>query len=255
MNIKMIVSDLDGTLLRNDKSISNYTISMLSNCQLKDIKVVFATARSTQAAAKFLDMFTPDIFIGYGGALAYANEKIISRFDIPADISFQLINDCLKEPEITSILAINESVALTNRLDTLDTESSHYKYTDFTVKNNLSYLKISLIASNPGIVERIALKYPMCDILRYTGEDLYRFANCNAVKWNAVNAVADRYNINTDMIVAFGDDINDLEMLQHCGTGVAVANAIDEVKAAADYICDTNENDGVAKWLEERILI
>ncbi|MCL2814410.1 MAG: HAD family hydrolase [Oscillospiraceae bacterium] len=255
MNIKMIVTDLDNTLLRRDKSISNYTISILSNCQTKGIRVVFATARSTQAASKFLDMFTPDIFIGYGGALAFAYDKIINRFDIPSDISFQLISDCLKEPEITSILAINESVALTSRLDTLDSESSHYKYTDFTIKNNLSYLKISLVAANPNIVERIALNYPMCDMLRYTGEDLYRFANRNAVKWNAVNAVAEYCNINKDMIVAFGDDMNDLEMLKNCGIGVAVANAIDEVKAAADYICDSNENDGVAKWLEERILL
>ncbi|MCL2815898.1 MAG: HAD family hydrolase [Oscillospiraceae bacterium] len=255
MNIKMIVTDLDNTLLRSDKSISDYTVSILSSCQAKDIKVVFATARSTQASSKFFEMFTPDIFIGYGGALAYANEKVINRFDISADISFQLINDCLKEPEITSILAINESAAFTNRLDTLDSESSHYKYTDFTVKNNQSYLKISLRAANPGIVERIALNYPMCDMLRYTGEDLYRFANRSAVKWNAVNAVADYYNINTDMIAAFGDDINDLEMLKHCGIGIAVANAVDEVKAVADYICDTNDNDGAAKWLEEKILI
>ena len=54
--------------------------------------------------------------------------------------------------------------------------------------------------------------------------------------------------------VAFGDDYNDIEMLRDCGIGVAVANAIPEVKTAADYICDTNDNDGVAKWLEERVL-
>ena len=43
-------------------------------------------------------------------------------------------------------------------------------------------------------------------------------------------------------------------MLRDCGIGVAVANAIDEVKAVADHICDTNDNDGVAKWLEENVL-
>jgi hydroxymethylpyrimidine pyrophosphatase-like HAD family hydrolase len=53
---------------------------------------------------------------------------------------------------------------------------------------------------------------------------------------------------------AFGDDYNDKEMLRDCGVGIAVANAIEEVKAVADYICDSNENDGVAKWLDERIL-
>ena len=255
MNFKMIVTDLDNTLIRSDRTISKYTVSVLKKCQAKKIKTVFATARSTQAASKFLDIFTPDIFIGYGGALSLAGNKVISRFDIPADISYQLINDCLREPEIKYVLAINESVAFTNRIDPADLDASHYKYTDFTVKNGLSYLKISPRSDNPEAVGRIAAKYPMCDMLRYTGEDIYRFANRNAVKWNAVKAAADYYDIDTDMIAAFGDDINDFEMLRDCGIGVAVANAIDEVKAAADYICDTNDNDGVAKWLEERILL
>jgi hydroxymethylpyrimidine pyrophosphatase-like HAD family hydrolase len=90
-------------------------------------------------------------------------------------------------------------------------------------------------------------------MLRYTGEDLYRFADRSAVKWNAVKAVAEHYCIYTGNIAAFGDDINDLEMIRNCGIGVAVENAVDEVKAAARYICDTNDSDGVAKWLEEHM--
>jgi len=254
MNIKMIVTDLDQTLLHKDKTITDYSIDILTCCRTAGIKIVYATARSTQASLNFFERFMPDIFIGYGGALALADKEVINRFDISADISYQLINECMREPDITSILAINENKAFTNRLDTLDSESSHYKYTDFTVKNNQNYLKISLVAVNPEIVERIASKYPMLDMLRYTGENLYRFANRNAVKWDAVKAVAEHYNINTNMLVAFGDDINDLEMIKNCGIGVAVANAIDEVKAIADYICDTNDNDGVAKWLEENVL-
>ena len=53
---------------------------------------------------------------------------------------------------------------------------------------------------------------------------------------------------------AFGDDVNDVEMVRNCGTGVAVDNAIDAVKAAAKYACGNNEDDGVAKWLEQHIL-
>jgi len=253
--LKMIITDLDKTLLRSDSYISEYTISTLKKCQSKGIKVAFATARSTQSSSRFIDQFAPDIFIGYGGALALHGDEVIHRFDIPADISFKLINECLQTPEISSILAINESVALTGNCSELNmTDSSHYKYFDFTQKNNLSYMKISLIATNPDVVERIALNYPMCDLLRYTGEDLYRFANRNAVKWSAVKAVAKHYNISTDTIVAFGDDKNDLEMIQNSGIGVAVENAIDEVKAVAKYICETNDNDGVANWIEKHIL-
>lgn len=76
----------------------------------------------------------------------------------------------------------------------------------------------------------------------------------NATKWNAINAVTARFKISTLDITAFGDDINDIEMLRKCGIGIAVANALEEAKAAADYICDTNDNDGVAKWIEENVL-
>ena len=252
---KIIVTDLDNTLLRSDKHISGYTISTLKRCRSKDIKIIFATARSTQAASRILKQFMPDVFIGYGGALVQAGDKVIHRFDIPADVSSQLINECLQTPEITSILAINESVALTNNVLVLqEKDSSHYKYFDFAKGNNLSYLKISLVSTYPGIIEGIAANYPMCDMLRYTGEDLYRFANRDALKWNAVKAVAGYYNVGTDMFAAFGDDVNDLEMLEKCGIGVAVENAVDSVKAVAAYICGANDDDGVAKWLEERIL-
>ena len=253
--VRMIITDLDNTLLRNDKSISGHTIEVLKKCQSKGIKVVFATARSTQASSSILDQFAPDVFIGYGGALVLAGKDVIHRIDIPAEISSRLIRECLAAPEVVSILAINESVALTNNCSELAANGfSHYQYTDFSGTHDNRYLKITLDASSPAAVEKIAANYPMCDMLRYTGEDLYRFANRDAVKWNAVKAMAEYYKVSTDEFVAFGDDKNDLEMLANCGTGVAVENAINEVKAVAKYICGSNENDGVAKWLEDNLL-
>ena len=52
-----------------------------------------------------------------------------------------------------------------------------------------------------------------------------------------------------DQIISFGDNKNDIGMIQYAGVGVAVANAVDELKAVADYITDTNENSGVGKAL------
>jgi len=49
--------------------------------------------------------------------------------------------------------------------------------------------------------------------------------------------------------------LNDIDLLQYCGVGVAMGNALPEVKAVADQICDSNENDGIAKWIEKNILI
>ncbi|MDE6673634.1 MAG: HAD hydrolase family protein [Acetatifactor sp.] len=61
-------------------------------------------------------------------------------------------------------------------------------------------------------------------------------------------------NLSLSDIVSFGDDINDMEMLQICGIGVAVSNAVMDVKAVADCVTLSNDEDGVADWLEKNIL-
>lgn len=252
---KLIVTDLDNTLLRSDKNISARNISVLQQCQAQGILIAFATARSKPAASRMLAQFMPDLLIVYGGALAVAGNQVIQRFDIRADISSSLINECLRTPEISSVLAINESVALTNNIRELEAaDYSHYRYSDFSDNADISYLKISVVASDHRTVEKIASHYPMCDLLRYTGEDLYRFANRDAVKWNAVKAVAAHYGFRSEEIVAFGDDVNDTDMIKNCGTGVAMQNAVESVKAVANCTCGSNNDDGVAEWLEQHIL-
>ena len=66
--IRLLVTDLDGTLLRPDKTISDYTVSVLQRCRNAGILTAFATARSLPSAAPYLSRFLPDVFIGYGGA-------------------------------------------------------------------------------------------------------------------------------------------------------------------------------------------
>jgi HAD superfamily hydrolase (TIGR01484 family) len=76
-----------------------------------------------------------------------------------------------------------------------------------------------------------------------------------ATKSNAILAIAQEFHISKNDIVAFGDDINDQEMFLTCGLSVAMNNAIDEIKEMADDICDSNDSDGVAKYLEKRICL
>ena len=65
----------------------------------------------------------------------------------------------------------------------------------------------------------------------------------------ALKRVADYYQIPKERIIAFGDESNDLEMIDYAGIGVAMGNAIDELKSVANYVTDTNENNGVANFL------
>lgn len=71
----------------------------------------------------------------------------------------------------------------------------------------------------------------------------------------AIRELAKILNISLDEIVAFGDDKNDMEMLKMCGIGVAVDNAISEVKDIADSVTLSNDEDGVAEWLAKNVLM
>ena len=253
--IRMIVTDLDGTLLRSDRTLSAHTVEVLRRCRARGIKTAVATARSAQAAEKFLAQCAPDAFIGYGGALVKSGGHILHRFEIPAERSDELTAACLALPDTSAVYASHETFAYTNdRAYTLLSDSAHYQACDFSPPLRLACLKISLINKNPASVAALAERFPELDMLRYSGENLYRFAHRKALKWDALAFLASHYGIAPADIAAFGDDVNDLGMLRGCGVGVAVANAIDEVKAAADQICGANDDDGVAKWIEENVL-
>ena len=78
--------------------------------------------------------------------------------------------------------------------------------------------------------------------------------NRSATKINGIRLLAEHFDIPMEQIAAFGDDYNDIEMLKACGVGIAVANALPDVRAAADHIALSNEEDGEARWIAENLL-
>ena len=89
----------------------------------------------------------------------------------------------------------------------------------------------------------------------YRGENWYAFLPEGAGKVQAIRELAKILDISSDDIVAFGDDINDIEMLKMCGTGVAVTNAVPDVQAIADSVTLSNDEDGVAEWIIQNVLM
>ncbi|MCL2056153.1 MAG: HAD family hydrolase [Oscillospiraceae bacterium] len=252
--IKMIVTDLDNTLLRSDKTISDFTAEVFARCREKGIITAFATARSQQAAARFIRQIEPDIFIGFGGALVLHKDKVIHKTGIPKEITRGLVKRFMSEPEIEAVYLSNENRALTNddEIFTSHSDWMHYERTDFSAVPDEVFLKISVACANPDVMARIADDYPLFEVLGFSGEGIFMFSNKTASKWVGVKAAGGYLRIPADEIAAFGDDYNDIGMLMGCGVGVAVENAIPQAKAAADYICGSCEEDGVAHWLAAR---
>ena len=89
--------------------------------------------------------------------------------------------------------------------------------------------------------------YPDLRAFPNNGEFWHQITHKSASKFNAITYLSKLTDIVPKDIIAFGDDFNDVEMLRECGIGVAVENAVADAKEKADYICGSNDDDGVAK--------
>ncbi len=254
--IKLIITDLDRTLLRTDKSISNYSLDVIRRCKEQGIYIAIATARSERAAAKYIELINPDIVISNGGALAKCKDEIIYKCMLSTKVSDSLIKDCVMSSNIGEITVETESRYYSNseELNKHGEDYTHAKYTDYSKPLSCMTYKITVEVLENSIAEKIASKYPECSFLIFVGENWCRFAHREATKINAINEIVKYLNINLEEIAAFGDDINDLGMIKHCGQGIAVSNAIKEILECASHITGSNDEDGVAAYIRENFL-
>lgn len=258
MPIQMIVTDLDRTLLRTDKSISEYTVQVLKRCQRQGILIAFASARSECTMARIAGRIAPDVMISSGGALARRGEQLLYRRILEKNLANSLLRRCLNELGLGYLTADTENGYVVNRPFDPDDPSwrdfAHGKVIDVTKGFDCGVFKLTAQLSDKNAAAQIAQAFDNINVLGYAGEDWYQFAHKDASKWKAARMAAKQLGIPIANITAFGDDRNDIELLRSCGTGVAVANALEEAKAAADFVCGSNDEDGVAKWLEAHVL-
>ena len=259
MSIKMIAVDLDETLLRSDKTISNFTAEILRICQQHGILIVFATARSESDCKQYIDVINPDAIISNRGAIVRVGNNIIHRVAIDVETTNKILRSCLKQPNVRYIYAYTDTGYFFNvpeaEHDPVNWgEYNHDRYTDFSQGLKCDAYKITVEICDGMTADAIASSFPTVDVIRFSGEPFYSFGNKSISKWEGIKILAAHLSINTKDILAFGDDYSDIDMLRECGIGVAVANAISEVKAVADYVCCENNRDGVAKWIKENAI-
>ena len=254
MPIKMIVTDLDGTLLRSDKTVSSYTESVFRRCHDVGIKIVFATARPVRAVNDLCLKIEKDAAVYHNGAVFEIENSVCGSIGIEQEVAKALLLKANRQfSDITISVEINDVLYSNFEVSGIWPGYSAV-ITDFTDLPDKQVDKIIFCTAEKGAVNEIN---KMLDDELYseiTENQILLVMNKNARKFTAIGKIAERFNISVSDVAAFGDDFNDVEMIRGCGTGVAVLNAIEEVKAAADYICDSNDNDGAAKWLEENVL-
>lgn len=253
-NISIILSDLDGTLFHNDKSISDYSKTMIAQAQNRGILFGVCTSRAKVNAAQFLGGIKPDVLITNGGGLVYYGEEKIYSCEFTVDEIRTLIKKTFEVCGPDATLSVDNDHGLyCNTKEELG--DKYWTYTDFfdfketamkMCVETLDLEKVEKIASSIGL-DKI-------DYLPFSDIPWYKLSKKGATKEKAIEVLCQHLKIGPAQIAAFGDDFNDIGMLELCGKGIAMENAIEQVKQIADEVCKSNEADGVAAWIKENLL-
>ena len=253
-NISIILSDLDGTLFRDDKSISDFTKEIIKCAQAKGILFGICTSRAKVNAIKFLDGINPDILITNGGGMVYYKEQKIYSCEFTVEEIRKLIAAAFEVfGKDIVISADNEHALYSNSKEELG--DKFWTYNDFSDFRE-PCMKMCIESLDKEKVEKVVsvIGLDQIDYLPFSDIPWYKLSKKGATKEKAITELCRHLNIPASKIAAFGDDFNDIGMLKLCGKGIAMENAIEEVKQAAGQVCASNENDGVAKWIKENLL-
>lgn len=250
--IKLVVTDLDETFLRGDKTISPRTREVFLRLREQGIKTVYATARGATAR----NMIPAELFDGWvnlNGALAYTQggTLVYSRL-IPLETCENWLTAADKA-EIRAAAEVGGKHYSNFEVSEVWPAIQNYEICRFSQLSGQAEKLYALVETEEQI-RCLENALPPETYQTVSRDGLAQVMHREAVKAKAVSALASYWGIGLEETAAFGDDRNDMDMLRACGCGVAMGNALEEVKRAADCICGTNEEDGLADWIERNIL-
>ncbi len=260
---KAVFLDMDGTLLRKDHTISDVTKKAIQDLLNKGIIIVPISARPLHGILPITQNVFPESIpvVSLNGGYILQNKEIICQTGIAASEA-ALIHHELKRYDVAVMYYCQmEWYATVDRAEV----KKEQRITKVKIKiqpfehsmNEWHAVKSGpnkiLIAGDKELI--IDIEKRLLDLHEgkfniYKSQPRYlEIMNLKASKARAVQFLAARYGIQQNQIIAIGDNYNDQGMIEYAGMGVAMGNAPDEIKAAANYVTDTNNNDGVAKAL------
>lgn len=267
MKYKILCSDLDGTLLSSKNDVSDSTISEISRIKRK-LKVVLVSARMPKAMTYLQERLgiVNEPIVCYNGALVLEGKNKI--FSTTIDL-------CLIEEIYLMTKELGINIGFYHGDDWYASENTNFiqkeiQYTKTspilmptsdTLKDwkerKLGAHKLMLMGKKKAldlIIGQIKKELGSKLILYRSNDILIEVAPQHTSKLLGIQNLL-KNDETLDDIIAFGDNFNDIEMLQGVGYGVAVGNARDEVKAISDYITLNNTEDGVAHFIRKYLSI
>ena len=275
MTYKMVCIDMDGTLLGKRKSISEESKKVIKKVNDKGVKVVVTTGRLYNNAAYYSDIIgASDAVIAGNGAVIREKRKdeIIYKSKIDSNICKELLRKAKECGVILHLHTLDRIITnsyFSNLIAKIVLPGRKYEdfpiHTETITNSNINEMlekydgKVTKCimfstSAEKAKVFRKEIENIEGIVCYLSGDKSIEINKCGVSKGNAVKALGEYYGIKKEEIICIGDNENDISMIEYAGLGIAMGNGIDKLKEKANYITDTNVNDGVRKALEKFIL-
>ena len=266
MKYQLLAADMDGTLLNDNYNISSRTQAAILKWAEAGLYFVPATGRPLCAMESISTLFSEDTpFIVYNGAMGIMHRSKEVLFSITLDPTLVPEIYCLgDERNLPVALWCQERLYANKNCDPIQ---FYQEATNAPAKIIDSPSKIDELALL-GVTKILWMDYPervlihQRDMQAHFGDrvnchatrpELFEFVAPNASKAVALEKIGVRLGVSREEIVAVGDGYNDLSMLEYAGFSIAMGNAPGDIKKVCDYVTLTNNEDGVAVWIEEAL--
>lgn len=264
LEYKLIVSDFDGTLLRTDDTVSARTKRAIADYKAMGGNFVICTGRMHRSIAVRL----PDAelsgrfpLMSYQGTLIRDSESNETLYSHPMDSSLaaEMIDFCLREGIYCQ--TYDEDNVYTEGLN--EYNKTYFDYNRVKpivvkslvreIENGLRPMKVLCmndLEQNEVAYRKLSERFGDRAQVMITARHLVEAVDENGGKGNGLRQAARILGVDMSSTVAVGDEMNDISMIRAAAVGVAMGNAKDSIKREANYVTDTNDDDGVAKLIE-----
>ena len=262
MDYKLIAMDLDDTLLNQDSIITPRSKEAISKAIKKGVIVTFATGRMFRATLPFAQEvgITSPLITYQGSLVKYADGREISHLPLAFDLAEEAVK-LIRPKGIHMNLYYSDDLYVFE----INKWAEHYSKMAKVPINILRSLEEKPISPTKIVLMGDQYELDLVDgklhaefgsfvNLTRAKPHLLEISHPEATKGMALKKLAESLNIERKEVMAFGDELNDLDMLQYAGYSVAVENANKRLKQIADKVALSNREDGVASTIEEMIL-
>lgn len=271
-DIKVIAMDLDGTALNHQKQLTERTRAAIQNAAKSGIQIVVATGRTFSSLAPEV-LAMPEITCAITSNGAVVNripDGAVLLHNYPNPETVSEIAGMIQEEKIDTEVCTGGQAYIgqsyydrvlegkTNR-DVQYVKTTRHPVPDiyqFLLERRVAIENINLNFKTLEEKQQWQQRFQKLPGVTPTSSFLFNveLGGATTSKAHALQALLDEWQMTSQQVMAFGDSENDLGMIQLAGIGVAMANGMEEVKQAADLLAESNEEDGVAKIIEQLIV-